>query len=73
MKVQVSLTGVLLLLMSFSSPAAAECNAYSGQPTIDACVRHSLASPKAKREGYSEAGIRRWCEQHQPTCYKKKK
>jgi hypothetical protein len=62
-----------LSLVSFSSSVAAvECNFYSRQPSIDACVRTSLTSPRAKREGYSEAGIRRWCEQNQPICAKKK-
>jgi hypothetical protein len=69
----VGCAGALLLLALIWSPASAlECNFYSGQPTIDLCVLHSKTSPRAKREGFSDAGIRRWCEQNQPTCSKRK-
>ena len=73
MKALMAIAGASLLLMSFSSPGAAvECNFYSRQPSIDACVQKSLTSPRAKREGYSEAGIRRWCQENQPSCAKRK-
>jgi hypothetical protein len=69
----IALVVALFLLAPYWSPATAlECNFYSAQPTIDLCVKHSKTSPRAKREGFSDAGIRRWCEQNQPTCSKRK-
>jgi len=52
-----------------SSSVALECNSHSRQPTVEKCFQQSSVSPKAKRQGYSDAGIRRWCEQNQPACY----
>ena len=69
-----AMTIVAAGLFSFPSPGMAlECNYYSRLPTIDQCTRESANSPRAKREGYSLAGIRRWCEQNQPTCYARAK
>jgi hypothetical protein len=56
-----------------STAEALECNSYSSQPTVEKCFQLSRVSPRAKREGYSDAGIRRWCEQNQPTCYARAK
>ena len=56
-----------MVLLSVT-PSFAECNSYSRLPSVEICTRESAKSPKAKREGYSLAGIRSWCEQWQPQC-----
>jgi hypothetical protein len=66
-------TGVAAVLLFSPTPSRAECNYYSRLPTVEACTRESAKSPKAKREGYPLFGIRRWCEQWQPQCYRGKK
>jgi hypothetical protein len=57
------------------APAATAQECHKGcarRPSIEACVRCSVNSPEAKRMGYAESGIRRWCEQNQPACYRPK-
>jgi hypothetical protein len=50
--------------------SAQDCRRCARQSTIAKCVRCSLNSPQAKQKGYSESGIRRWCELNQPACFR---
>lgn len=73
MNALIAIGGIVLILLSISSPARTqECTGCSRQASIEACVRCSLNSQKAKRMGYTESGIRRWCQQNQPACARKR-
>jgi hypothetical protein len=61
---------VLALAVSMPAPEASaqDCKPCARLPSVLKCVRCSVDSPQAKRTGYSESGIRRWCEENQPLC-----
>jgi hypothetical protein len=71
MKAVIAFGGVALVLFApFTLPGMAqECHLGCARTaSVEACVRCSLGSERAKRMGYSESGIRRWCQQNQPAC-----
>jgi hypothetical protein len=76
MKQMIAFAGASLLLLSLPSSGQGQdlkyCSSCARQASLAACVRCSLNSENAKRKGFQEPGIRRWCEQWQPQCYRGK-
>jgi hypothetical protein len=72
MRVSIALPTALLAMWLPASVAAQECTRCSRLGSVDACVRCSLNSQKAKQMNYPESGIRRWCQENQPACAKRK-
>jgi hypothetical protein len=73
MKMLMAVAGVSSLLLAASPVAEAQqCTRCSRQASVEACVQCSLGSSKAKQQGFSEGGIRRWCQQNQPACARKR-
>jgi hypothetical protein len=76
MKLLIALAGVSLLLISLPSSSQAQdltyCTRCALQASLATCVRCSLNSEYAKQKGFQQPGIRRWCEQWQPRCYRDK-
>ena len=71
-----ALAGASFLFISLPSSSQGQdltyCTNCALQASLDACVRCSLNSRYAKEKGFQEPGIRRWCEQWQPKCYRGK-
>jgi hypothetical protein len=72
-KILIAVAGVSSLLLTMPSLVRAQqCTQCSRQTSVEACVQCSLKSQKAKQMGYSADGIRRWCQQNQPACARKR-
>lgn len=61
------------MLTPLPDASAQQCTRCSRLDSVTACVQCSVNSSKAKQMGYAESGIRRWCEENQPTCYRPKR
>jgi hypothetical protein len=76
MRLLIAFAGASFLLLSLPSSGQGQdlthCTRCARQASLAACIRCSLNSEYAKSKGFSEPGIRRWCEQWQPRCYRGK-
>lgn len=76
MRLPIVLAGASFLLFSLPSSSQGQdltsCTRCALQASVAACVRCSLNSEYAKQKGFQEPGVRRWCEEWQPRCYRGK-
>jgi hypothetical protein len=72
MKTLIAVAGVSSFFLAVSAAQAQQCTRCSRLASVEACVQCSIGSPKAKQQGYSADGIRRWCQQNQPACARKR-